>query len=662
MIYKMELSDSVDTMIFPLLEVPIIDNDVSGIADNTTIDGNIFRDYLWLKKQYIQKWSIMCQKEYEQLRGFWLRQFGNAEVPFYRLFYGDNISTDRQGSTVDGYAQEQNDAPLPSTLNLTQLYGNATQETLSGKNLLNPNKPTSTSHDITLTNNGDGSFNISGTSDAIVAKPFSSSYSMALKAGQTYSISANNNIASTGTNMQVRLVKEGGGVFGTISLSTTNATGQYTPTEDANYYLEVRIASGYAVPSNFVVKPQVELGSEATSWEQFCGGIPSPNPDFPQVVNTVSGAQTVKITGKNIFDINSLANGTITVSDGVATATASQFANGFGQNTSGIPLPSVPSQVSIRATAYTDGNGGTTGNGLFLRAVFTDGSEGTLMRWSNDITTATELTVTTVANKTLAKIYFGYNSTSTNIWHLSNVQIELGSTVTTYEPYQGQSFTIDLDSTELAKIGTYQDYIWNDDVTWKIHKAIHKIVLDGSTETTWGVVSSGTANFYYRLRYLSDCSIANNSGWASDMLSPAPISSSTTDKGAFITSSGELRIRYGAEMSLSDWKDYLKDNNITLYYQAETPTDTEITDSELIEQLNHIYSLYQGTNNIFLIPSAGAQGEMEYNLHLVYDKETDIVPKTPVVLTLTDGGVINTCGCRENIQLIMRETEESAES
>ena len=47
MIYRMQLADSVDEMTFDLLEVPIEDKDIEGTADNTTIDGNVFTDYLW---------------------------------------------------------------------------------------------------------------------------------------------------------------------------------------------------------------------------------------------------------------------------------------------------------------------------------------------------------------------------------------------------------------------------------------------------------------------------------------------------------------------------------------------------------------------------------------------------------------------------------------
>ncbi len=88
--YTMTLSDSSDTMSMTLLEIPIEDKDIEGTADNTTIDGNIFTDYLWLKKQFVQKWTIMDATTYEKLRGFYTRQFNNAEVPTYTLEDSDS--------------------------------------------------------------------------------------------------------------------------------------------------------------------------------------------------------------------------------------------------------------------------------------------------------------------------------------------------------------------------------------------------------------------------------------------------------------------------------------------------------------------------------------------------------------------------------------------
>lgn len=45
---------------------------------------------------------------------------------------------------------------------------------------------------------------------------------------------------------------------------------------------------------------QLEVGDTATAYEPYCGGTASPNPDYPQDVNVVTGGQTVTVTGKNL--------------------------------------------------------------------------------------------------------------------------------------------------------------------------------------------------------------------------------------------------------------------------------------------------------------------------------------------------------------------------
>ncbi len=56
---------------------------------------------------------------------------------------------------------------------------------------------------------------------------------------------------------------------------------------------------------------QVELGTEATAYEPYTGGQPSPSPDYPQEIKSVVNP-TVKVCGKNLFKAtlgNVTANG-----------------------------------------------------------------------------------------------------------------------------------------------------------------------------------------------------------------------------------------------------------------------------------------------------------------------------------------------------------------
>lgn len=63
------------------LEIPIIDEDVEGASDNTTLDGNVYTDFMYLKKRWIQSFKQMDSSTYSRLRGFYIRQFSQATYP-----------------------------------------------------------------------------------------------------------------------------------------------------------------------------------------------------------------------------------------------------------------------------------------------------------------------------------------------------------------------------------------------------------------------------------------------------------------------------------------------------------------------------------------------------------------------------------------------------
>lgn len=47
---------------------------------------------------------------------------------------------------------------------------------------------------------------------------------------------------------------------------------------------------------------QIEIGTEATEYEQYVGGIPSPNPEYPQEIKSVVNPN-IKIIGKNLLNL-----------------------------------------------------------------------------------------------------------------------------------------------------------------------------------------------------------------------------------------------------------------------------------------------------------------------------------------------------------------------
>ena len=79
--YRLALHDSADDMHFDVLQIPITDNDVEGASDNTTLDGNVYTDFLYLKKVWKQSWKQMDNATYQRLRGFYTRQFSTGIYP-----------------------------------------------------------------------------------------------------------------------------------------------------------------------------------------------------------------------------------------------------------------------------------------------------------------------------------------------------------------------------------------------------------------------------------------------------------------------------------------------------------------------------------------------------------------------------------------------------
>lgn len=79
--YRLTITDSSDTMDIDNLEIPIIDDDVEGASDNTTLDGNVYTDFMYLKKRWIQSFKQMDNSTYSRLRAFYIRQFSLARYP-----------------------------------------------------------------------------------------------------------------------------------------------------------------------------------------------------------------------------------------------------------------------------------------------------------------------------------------------------------------------------------------------------------------------------------------------------------------------------------------------------------------------------------------------------------------------------------------------------
>ena len=191
--------------------------------------------------------------------------------------------------------------------------------------------------------------------------------------------------------------------------------------------------------------------------------------------------------------------------------------------------------------------------------------------WSKEYTPTTDIYI--------GAINFILQTTDTETFEdaIFHIQIEKGQ-LTNYSPYKTPI--------ELCKIGTYQDRIYKNNGNWYLHKEIGKVVLDGSENWNKSGASTSSTNVFYTT--LSPTGVENNA------LSNMFIYSTATQNNTFDFANYGANIRVKVSASLypeaSDFKTWLSSNNVIAYYPLETPTDTQITDTTLVNQLNALYN------------------------------------------------------------------------
>lgn len=211
---------------------------------------------------------------------------------------------------------------------------------------------------------------------------------------------------------------------------------------------------------------------------------------------------------------------------------------------------------------------------------------------------------------------------------VTDIMLNVGSLALPYEPYTGgipspnpdypqavevvtgeqtisvsdgtnsTDYTVDLGATELCKIGNYQDYIYKNGADWYVHKATSKVVFDGTEN--WTLASNYTNNS----RFVCQDVIAKYP-------SPSPLYSnyfiegvggSDTQNICVNGTSGKIMVTISNSFAttVTAFKNWLGSNNTTIYYVLGTPTDTQITDSSLVAQLEALLAapLYQPTATI----------------------------------------------------------------
>lgn len=212
------------------------------------------------------------------------------DIPNYTA--GDGINIENEVISFDGGAETVSNTTPSSSFTLDALsgspislsvYGNTYQQTYSGKNLLD-----------SLNGFTDGYINNSGS--IITGSPTDALFDyIKVNASTEYTASSQNvgKIRFAFYDSSKTFISRD------VDLGSETYTSRTVTTPNNCAYVRVwyfRESGSWTQALIEQAEMQFEAGSTATSYEPYVGGMPSPNPDYPQTIQTVTGTQTVTIT------------------------------------------------------------------------------------------------------------------------------------------------------------------------------------------------------------------------------------------------------------------------------------------------------------------------------------------------------------------------------
>lgn len=265
-----------------------------------------------------------------------------------------------------------------------------------------------------------------------------------IEAGKSYYLSVDNPDDFTGFF----------GFTGSVSAWHKNQT--FVPKEDD---LNIRPGIVSKVGGNARYRLMITEGQTATPYEPYTGGKPSPSPDYPQEIKSVGKWNEekqkyevdVRVTGKNLFDKDSVQ---LNVEFGDANSDFISMKDGW------FVSDFIP--VFSGKTYFISGK--KTGYGYKLY----------------DIDKHFIKNIQLTHGRLSVEDGINYVRINGEMKDLKNIQVELGTTATSYEPYyKEQTATITMDE-PLRGIGKYQDKITKDGIV----RWIKEIVLDDSSGWT----------------------------------------------------------------------------------------------------------------------------------------------------------------------------------
>ena len=204
-----------------------------------------------------------------------------------------------QGTYTTDLSEEYKGVASDFGAEILKIEGKSEQVTTNGYQLFDASKlPTKTHGGATVTNNGDGSFTISGSGN--LTENFSLSYTLKIpsevkkifKVGDLNLVNGN---ADGVPYFEIAILANGKTNY--LRNGTIQITDEMMNASDLRLDVVVYGKSGLAIKGG-TIKPMLYQEGDGT-WEPFTGGMPSPNPNYPQEIRNALDEPLISI-GRNL--------------------------------------------------------------------------------------------------------------------------------------------------------------------------------------------------------------------------------------------------------------------------------------------------------------------------------------------------------------------------
>lgn len=489
-------------------------------------------------------------------------------------------------------------------LSVSGVVGRTSQDSTTGANLMPIVNVTKTVNGITLTNNGNGTITLNGTATAQVLYPITNTGNSTLRRipvtenNYKFMLYGDTNVSNDTYFLQV--------LFGTETETTkffgatdNGATSLHIATDRSiGYALVIRKGQSF---NNHIIKPMGVLSTYTGGFEPFTNGA-SPNPNYPQPINNLTGNVSYNVVGAQLYDYTDLMSSYDFLTydeDGWYTIT---YTNPSSTNGKYLNFTTPVSNLLETDTDYTIVTEVKsleyTGGGV-LAPVDRWGQFQTATNYAfNNISNNTTYTVVKTTKSDFSNVTGGcltsfvYCQASSSVTIKFRLSIIKDTSVTpsnfNYEPYiEPQTFNIPLGDIELCKIDTYEDKIYSSNGRFYLNKNIGNHLFttsdniskggsstDGYARCGWGLTSEiATSDFTKALVICNKfLGVPQNDNTTSTTGQHWYCSVSNTDNFKIMFRCGD------AEYTRDTFPEFIKNNEIIVYYPLKEPTTTEITE------------------------------------------------------------------------------------